>query len=49
VPGEPVQLVVALAVTFLGAVAQGVVSIGFGVLSVPVLSLIDPVLAPVPQ
>ncbi len=48
-PVGPVQLVVALAVTFLGAVAQGVVGIGFGVLSVPVLSLVDPVLAPVPQ
>lgn len=48
-PIGPVQLVVALAVTFLGAVAQGVVGIGFGVLSVPVLSLVDPMLAPVPQ
>lgn len=48
-PVGPVELLVALAVTFLGAVAQGVVGIGFGVLSVPVLSLVDPVLAPVPQ
>ncbi len=43
------EVAIALVVTFLGALAQGVVGIGFGVLSVPVLSLVNPVLAPVPQ
>jgi len=39
----------ALAVTAVGALVQGTVGVGFGVLSVPILSLVDPVLAPVPQ
>jgi len=39
----------ALAVTFVAAALQGVVGIGFAMVSVPILSLIDPRLAPVPQ
>lgn len=42
-------LLVALAVTFLATVVQGTIGLGFGMLSVPVLTLIDPVLTPVPQ
>lgn len=40
---------VALAVTFLAAMIQGVVGLGFAMVSVPILALIDPSLAPVPQ
>ena len=43
------ELVVALVVTALGAIVQGTIGVGFGMLSVPVLSLVNPVLAPVPQ
>lgn len=43
------ELVVALVVTALGAIVQGTIGVGFGMLSVPILSLVNPVLAPVPQ
>ena len=43
------ELLVALVVTAAGAVVQGTIGVGFGVLSVPILSLVNPVLAPVPQ
>jgi uncharacterized membrane protein YfcA len=36
-------------VTLLAAAVQGGVGLGFAILSVPILALIDPVLAPVPQ
>lgn len=39
----------ALGVTFLAATVQGVVGLGFAMVSVPILALIDPSLAPVPQ
>lgn len=42
-------LLVALTVTFLATVVQGTIGLGFGMLSVPVLTLVDPVLTPVPQ
>lgn len=45
----PVAWIAALVVTFIAAALQGVVGIGFAMLSVPILSLIDPRLAPVPQ
>lgn len=48
-PISPVELVIALAVTLVGAVVQGTIGVGFGILSVPVLSLVNPILAPVPQ
>jgi hypothetical protein len=41
--------VIALAVTAFGALVQGLFGIGFGVVSVPILSLVNPILAPVPQ
>lgn len=48
-PVSPIELAIALVVTALGAVVQGTIGIGFGVLSVPILSLVNPILAPVPQ
>jgi len=39
----------ALIVTFVAAAVQGVVGLGFAMVSVPILALIDPSLAPVPQ
>lgn len=48
-PLSAATIVVALVVTAVAAAAQGVVGIGFAVVSVPTLSLIDPALAPVPQ
>lgn len=42
-------MLVALAVTFFAAAVQGAVGIGFGLLSVPVLTLVDSSLTPVPQ
>lgn len=48
-PVSPIELVIALMVTAAGAAVQGTIGIGFGVLSVPILSLVNPVLAPVPQ
>jgi uncharacterized membrane protein YfcA len=43
------DLILALVVTAFGAAVQASVGFGFGVVSVPILFLIDPVLAPVPQ
>lgn len=40
---------VALLATFVAAAVQGVVGVGFAMVSVPILALIDPSLAPVPQ
>ncbi len=42
-------LIAALLVTFIAAMIQGVVGMGFAMVSVPILALIDPALAPVPQ
>jgi hypothetical protein len=42
-------LAVAVVVTAVAAIIQGAIGLGFAVLSVPVLSLVDPRLAPVPQ
>ena len=42
-------LITALIVTFFAAAVQGVVGIGFAIVSVPILALINPSLAPVPQ
>lgn len=46
---SPSSWIVALVVTFAAALVQGIVGLGFAVVSVPVLSLVDPRLAPVPQ
>jgi len=43
------ELVLALIVTAAAAGMQGTIGFGFALVSVPLLSLIDPVLAPVPQ
>lgn len=48
-PVEPWALALAVVVTAMAAGVQGIVGMGFAVLSVPVLSLVDPDLAPVPQ
>lgn len=48
-PVPPAVLAIALCVTAVAAALQGTIGFGFAVLSVPVLSLVDPVLAPVPQ
>ncbi len=42
-------LITALIVTFIAAAVQGVVGMGFAMVSVPILALINPSLAPVPQ
>jgi uncharacterized membrane protein YfcA len=49
VPVSTAALVAAFLVTLIAAIIQGAIGIGFAVLSVPVLSLVDPALAPVPQ
>jgi uncharacterized membrane protein YfcA len=49
VPVSILELVVALGVSVFAAVVQGTIGIGFGVVSVPLLTLVNPVLAPVPQ
>lgn len=41
--------ILALVVTFVAAAVQGVVGVGFAMVSVPILAFIDPSLAPVPQ
>lgn len=48
-PVDGLTLAAALVVTLIAALVQGTIGVGLGMLSVPVLSLIDPVLAPVPQ
>lgn len=45
----PVEIIIALAVSTIGAALQGVVGFGFGVLSVPILTILDPAFTPVPQ
>jgi uncharacterized membrane protein YfcA len=49
VPVSPLQLAIALVITMCGAVVQGTIGLGFAVFSVPILSLVNPILAPVPQ
>jgi uncharacterized protein len=46
---SPLQLVVAWLVTFVGAAVQGTVGFGYGVFSVPILTLIDSRFTPIPQ
>lgn len=48
-PISPIELTIALVVTLIGALTQGTIGLGFAVVSVPILSLINPILAPVPQ
>lgn len=48
-PIETTDLVISVVITFLAAIVQGTVGLGFAVASVPLLSIVDPRLAPVPQ
>ena len=48
-PISVTELVIGLIVSAVGAAIQGTIGFGFGVLSVPILSLLNPVMAPVPQ
>ncbi len=45
----PFEMVVAWIVTFAAAVFQGTVGFGFAILSVPILTLLDPAFTPIPQ
>ncbi|MCA9536338.1 MAG: sulfite exporter TauE/SafE family protein [Myxococcales bacterium] len=46
---DPLTLALAFGVTVIAAGVQGTVGFGFGIVSVPILILVDPRLAPVPQ
>ncbi len=46
---DPVALTAAFIVTAIATIVQGTVGVGFAMVAVPVISLIDPELAPVPQ
>ena len=48
-PVDPILLGIALVVTTFASALQSTVGIGFAIVSVPVLSMLDPRLAPVPQ
>ncbi|MBT8212207.1 MAG: sulfite exporter TauE/SafE family protein [Acidimicrobiia bacterium] len=48
-PVEPWALVVAVVVTMVASSIQGIIGIGFALISIPTLSLVDPALTPVPQ
>lgn len=45
----PVEIAVAWIVTFVAAALQGSLGFGFNVISVPILTLVDPALTPIPQ
>jgi uncharacterized membrane protein YfcA len=45
----PLSWIAALLVTYFAATVQGIVGLGFAMVSVPILALIDSSLAPVPQ
>lgn len=47
-PVSPIELLLAVIVVACGSLVQGSIGIGLGILTVPILSLIDPVMAPVP-
>ncbi|MEE2789399.1 MAG: sulfite exporter TauE/SafE family protein [Myxococcota bacterium] len=49
VPLTPAELVVGLTITTIAATLQGTIGFGFAVVSVPILALVNPLLAPVPQ
>lgn len=48
-PMPVLPLLVGVLVTAIAATVQGTIGIGFAVVSVPILSLVDPRLAPIPQ
>lgn len=43
------ELVIGLIVTTVGAAVQGTIGFGLGVLSVPILAMVNPIMVPVPQ
>jgi len=49
VPISLLELIIGLVASAIGAAVQGTVGFGFGVLTVPLLTLVNPVMAPVPQ
>lgn len=46
---SPGALLIAMAVTAIAATLQGTVGLGFGLVSVPTLAMVDPRLSPIPQ
>lgn len=48
-PVSVIEMVIAALVTFVAAGVQGAIGFGIAVVSVPILALLDPALAPVPQ
>ena len=46
---SPIEIVIAIVVSAIGAALQGVVGIGFGVVSVPILTILNPDFTPIPQ
>jgi uncharacterized membrane protein YfcA len=49
VPISAAELIIGLVVSAIGAAVQGTIGFGFGVLTVPLLALLNPIMAPVPQ
>ncbi|MDJ0924981.1 MAG: sulfite exporter TauE/SafE family protein [Acidimicrobiia bacterium] len=48
-PVSPIELLLALVAVVFGALVQGSIGLGLGIFTVPVLSLINPIMAPVPS
>lgn len=48
-PISATELIVGLVLSAIGAAVQGTIGFGFGVLTVPLLALLNPIMAPVPQ
>lgn len=46
---SPLDWTLAVAVTFCAATVQGTVGFGLGVVSIPILTIVDPSLTPIPQ
>ena len=46
---SPIEWLLALVITAVAAALQGIVGMGYGLLAVPLLAVLDPQLAPVPQ
>ena len=49
IPVTPSELGIALFVTLVASTLQATIAFGFSVVSVPILALINPLLAPIPQ
>jgi uncharacterized membrane protein YfcA len=47
-PVSPIELLLAVVVVAAGSLTQGSIGVGLGILTVPILSLINPIMAPVP-